>query len=215
MFLTRMAMDTNRIATQQAMTTPTLLRAAIDDAFDGEDVHPLWRIDQIMHRTYLMLLSPLRPTMASVHEAFGILGAFPSWETSYIGDELESLRAGTTWHFHLCANPHDTDAQPAEALHLLTPTNTADHKTWLIAMSARCGFSIDPAHFDVLRSEWLTFPKSPADPDLLMYEQVTYDGLLTITNPDLLNTTLVRGIGPTQYGTGLMTLEKPGAFQYV
>ena len=81
MFLTRMSMDTNRPDTMRALSDTAELERAVAGAFGGAAVSALWRLDQLNHRTHLVILSPIRPTLWPVHERYGYLGCFPSWQT--------------------------------------------------------------------------------------------------------------------------------------
>lgn len=214
MFLTRMALDTNRPDTRALLTSPALVRREVDDAFAGVHVRCLWRLDVLGRRTYLVLLSPLRPTLGAAHALYGYLGAFPSWETWDYDELLEQTLPGTRWHFLLCASPHGLLTME-ESLPAMARASTDAAKEWLCALGASCGFMTTGAEIEIVRSQWFTFQKEP-DGALLHCHQILADGLLTVTNEALFQQSFCQGFGEClEWGMGLMTLSAPGSVHYV
>lgn len=189
MFLTRMALDITRSATQQALTSPDLMDEAVRSAHYGENA--LWRIDQVRNRPYLLVQSRFRPAMWSIHEQLGIPGAFPSWESECLDDALEALAPGDRLRFRLLAMPPE-DAAPSRL------------KDWLIETGAACGFSLSAEDFDVTHGQRLALPAA--------FVTATFSGMLTVWEPERFLTALQHGIGGgRRLGMGLMTLDAPGA----
>lgn len=210
MFLTRMALDTNRAAANRALSQPDVLRDAILECFDGTMLRPLWRVDTLRDRQYLMILSLLRPTMNALHESFGILGAFPSWETTYIGDTLGDLHTGDRLSFELVAcTERMTAAQGelADRIRCLPQGTTAANRAWLLSHAENCGFEVQEADILVAPPVWQVF-KPQGSEETHLYQQARFSGVLTVTEPELFVRSVMGGIGKgRKYGMGLMTVE--------
>jgi hypothetical protein len=57
-------------------------------AFAGGNMQPLFRVETISSRLWLVVLSRLRPSLYAAHERYGYQGAFPSWETLDFDEDL-------------------------------------------------------------------------------------------------------------------------------
>lgn len=218
MFLTRMALDTNRPETQQALSSPEQMHHAVEQAADSPGQRCLWRFDRIGHKTYLLMVSCYRPAMLPLHERYGIAGAFPSWETRDYDDLLEQIIAGTVWSFRLCAG---VEAFPGteETMHRRfqrIALRTSDlQKAWLQAQAAPCGFACPAESLTVLGNGLLTL-RSEHHQRGALYHQVWFDGLLRVTDEALLRRALLEGVGfGRSYGMGLITVMKPGGILHV
>lgn len=214
MFMTRMALDINRPETQQALADPAILQKAVDQAFNGVRVHAVWRVEQLNHRMHLLMLSPLRPTLHLAHAAYGYPGAFPSWETWNVDDELYELPPQTRLHFRLCAATCAPMPQSESVQHMAQET-TASQLTWLLHRCAECGFTTAEGDVEVLQSAWVTWI-DPQTSALMTAHHATYDGELTVTDPELFAQAVVSGIGEsTRMGAGLMTVDEVKRYRYV
>ena len=140
MFLTRMALDVNRPETQALLADPARMQREVRAAFAGGNIQPLFRLEMIGSRQWLVVLSRLRPTLYAAHERYGYQGAFPSWETFDFDETLELAEAGTTWNFHLSASP--VGIQPVADPAWLDSYRLIQ---WLIRQSADCGFELREA----------------------------------------------------------------------
>lgn len=197
MFLTRMALDVNRQETEQLLKAPEKLRDTVAAAFSYGSSRVLWRIDELSFRTWLVMLSPIRPDLHEVHQRYGYLGAFPSWETLDYDRVLDEVDSGTMWDFELVAAPVGVAAAPrAEWSDEIFLTE------WLRRQGEVNGFRVQRA--SLLRTEWIPV----ADKQLLV---TRWEGRLCVTDEDLFLWALSRGIGgSTAFGAGLMTIEGHG-----
>lgn len=160
----------------------------------------------------------------------------PGWHTRPYTPFLDRITQGDTYAFRLTANPvhhiRRKDGEPTKTTAHITPTHQMG---WLLnpERQERAGFRINdkphdqrllpaglthqrrPHHGDLhtltVRDErTLTFAKNRDTPSArhqVKVVTVTYDGHLTVTDPQALRRTLTQGIGRAKaYGCGLMTL---------
>ncbi|MEU0839531.1 type I-E CRISPR-associated protein Cas6/Cse3/CasE [Streptomyces sp. NPDC005962] len=161
----------------------------------------------------------------------------PGWQSRPYVPFLDRLAEGSVWAFRLTANPvhqiRRKEGEPTKRTAHLTPTHQME---WLLdaRRQERSGFLIcekpaenrllpggtthhkRPQHGDryelmVRDQRNLSFPKQGAGNastrNRVTLVTVTYDGRLTVTDPDRLRATLTQGLGKAKaYGCGLMTL---------
>ncbi|MDO4174469.1 MAG: type I-E CRISPR-associated protein Cas6/Cse3/CasE [Eubacteriales bacterium] len=206
MYLTRIELDTGRRSTMKALTNPNLLHGAVEAAFAQPRSHALWRIDRFQGRYYLMLLSENKPDCTAITTQFGCHDIDP--ETRDYAALLHRIVPGSKWHFRLVANPTYSNGSEKSkgvrgAVHAhRTP---AHQRSWLLRQSEKHGFSIQEDDFDVVKNQWFQFYKAKNRKITLL--SVTYEGILTVTDPDAFRNLLCHGIGRGKaYGQGLLTL---------
>ncbi|MFD8731375.1 type I-E CRISPR-associated protein Cas6/Cse3/CasE [Streptomyces sp. NPDC059611] len=160
----------------------------------------------------------------------------PGWNTRPYTPFLDRLTQGEIFAFRLTANPvhhiRRKDSEPTKATAHITPAHQMD---WLLKpeRQERAGFRInEKPHDQRLLPAGLTHQRRPHHGDLytltvrdertlafaksrdtrsarhqVKVVTVTYDGHLTVTDPQALRRTLTQGIGRAKaYGCGLMTL---------
>lgn len=197
LFLTRMALDINRPDTVRLLAHPEEIRAAAASAFEGS-ARILWRLDELRNRTWLVILSPMRPDLSEVHDRYGYLGVFPSWDTLDYSEELDEAYTGTRWHFELCASPSGTMPVPREEW-----LQEAYLQTWLAAEGETRGFALCSAY--LTEAGW-----QPVGGKWMLMTR--WIGTLTVTDEDLFSWAVSTGIGGgREYGAGLMTIAAAGS----
>ncbi len=199
MFLTRMALDVNREETLRLLADPGRMQREVRAAFAGGNMQPLFRVEMIGSRQWLVVLSRLRPTLYAAHERYGYPGVFPSWETFDFDETLEQAENGTTWNFFLSASPRgiSPDDDPA----WLEPRRLIQ---WLTEQSRSCGFEI--RRCAVTHAEW-----RPADDAFILITEFT--GVLTVTDRETFTWAVSTGIGNArENGAGLMTIARNNTF---
>lgn len=195
MFLTRMALDVNREDTARLLLDRGKINQAVLSAFEYGRV--LWRIDELSHRTWLVMLSRIRPDLTALHQQYGYLGAFPSWETLDFDRELDDADDGTVWDFELCAAPVGTAPAVRESW-----TEPEFLTEWLARQGNVDGFRIQ--HSRVEEAVWLPI----GDQQLLL---VRWTGRLYVTDEELFRWAVTSGIGGArELGAGLMTIAGRG-----
>ncbi|MFD5425587.1 type I-E CRISPR-associated protein Cas6/Cse3/CasE [Streptomyces sp. NPDC127084] len=161
----------------------------------------------------------------------------PGWQSRPYSPFLDRLNEGSNWAFRLTANPvhhiRRKDGEPTKRTAHLTTTHQIG---WLLdpGRQERSGFLIrekpagkrllpagtghrnsqhggDQYELTVRDQRNLSFTKHGSDAASRQHRvtlvTVTYDGRLTVTNPERLRATLTQGLGKAKaYGCGLMTL---------
>lgn len=232
MFLTRFRLNTARREGRHLLGSPHRLHAAVAMSLAAPPPHAgngprlLWRIDRNNPAdTVLYVVSPARPDMTHLVEQAGWPASdTPGWQTYDYGTFLNRLTADSTWNFRLTANPvhhiRRKDDEPTKRTAHMTPR----HQTaWLVNRQEQSGFTIqekpqqkralpegDELQLIIRDKRNLRFTKKPGSPPVQL-TTVTYDGRLTVTDPEALRRTLTHGLGKAKaYGCGLMTLAPTG-----
>lgn len=189
----------------------------------------------------LYIASPTKPSMVGLNEQIGWPDLEPQWKTRDYEPLLSRLEKGQTWSFRLVANPvvnrsairvKDGQGHSKRLNHLTVLQQAA----WLIgedayigtgkpvpkifleqetARAERNGFHVlpDPSteipQLIVSDSRKLKF--GPGKSKNITLAVARYDGMLEVTDVDLLRHALVYGIGHGKgFGCGLMTLAPVG-----
>jgi len=77
---------------------------------------------------------------------------------------------------------------------------------WLQAQAERRGFQVQRAHIDSYRQHRL---RKPGAKEPIRYSTLDFDGLLTVTEPELFRQALYGGIGPAKgFGCGLLLIRR-------
>ena len=194
----------------------------------------LWRVDRNARaEVFLYVVSPDRPELTHLVEQAGWPRAEPDtwWKTHDYSGFLSRLETGQTWGFRLTANPVHSirrkDGEPTKPTAHVTPRHQAG---WLLKKQQGCGFEVvrrkdpDPALPEIDGYELMVhdrdsagFDKADPRPDRkgkrmrVPVVTATFDGRLTVTDPEALRRALTSGIGRAKaYGCGLMTLAPVG-----
>ena len=182
--------------------------------FRGLTIPTLWRIEQLNHRTYILILSTIRPTPIEAHERYGYPGCFPSWETWDYDGELEHIHPGMRRSFRLdAAVMADAEHSLADQVRLAAKMSARERQDWLLSQEQRLG-----CHFEELVNEQSSavFLPHPQQDQELMAQTVVFTGLLTVNDADLFRAALVQGVGALKkYGFGLMTADSPGNWYHI
>ena len=206
MVLSRIQLDTARRSTMRALASPNLLHGAVEGAFPGPRVRNLWRIDTLGDKTWLLLLSREKPDLSKAAAQYGL--AENAWESKPYEPLLNRNEAGGVWQFRLTANPTVSKSRTGDARSRVLGHITEDYqKQWLMSRAEKHGFSLRDEQFRVTESRWLRFWKGTDGGRLVTLLSVSYEGLLTVTDPNLFRQTLCEGIGRGKaYGLGLLTV---------
>ncbi len=199
MFLTRMALDTNRRETIELLSDPGRMQREIRASFAGGTIQPLFRLSMISSRLWMVVLSRLRPTLYAAHERYGYPGVFPSWETFDYDETLDKAENGTTWTFEL-------EASPVGIAPSIDPAWQDPYRLnrWLREQGKTCGFELKSA--TVLRSEWEPLGEA-------RFLRADWEGVLTVTEQETFVWAVCAGFGNgRENGAGLMTIARNNTF---
>lgn len=221
MYLTQMRLNPTRLTTKRLLTSPQITHALVLGSFSGGEADPegrvLWRLDQgPSHDLQLYVVSPGKPDLTGAVEQAG-WPTQAAWQTADYSPFLGRLELGQRWRFRLTANPVRS-ARPEEwrgkqGRGKVSPHRTVDQQVdWLVQRSADWGFTIPTNDLGslevVLRGRHTsTFRRASQGPARVAITLATFDGVLDVTDADLLRRSLAHGMGRAKgYGCGLMTL---------
>lgn len=218
MYLSRIALDTNRRNTMRALASPQILHGAVESSFpyhaDGTRDRILWRIDYFQNKCYLLLLSAEKPDFTQIANSFGYPHAMPQWETRDYSPLLERLQEGQVWRFRLRANPvHSSfrEKNPATGRgKVFAHVTLEQQRKWALAKAKHNGFMLKEENFNVVHTDWKRFYKKNSGHTVTLHT-VTFEGILTISDRERFTQSLVSGIGRAKaYGCGLLTIARCG-----
>lgn len=221
LFFTRFQINPRRRATLRLLASPQRLHAAVLSAYPPEvqagsdGVRLLWRLDSpSRHELNLFVVGPGRPSLEQLQGECG-WSEQRSWRTAVYTPFLARLEEGQQWVFRLTANPTRSIAGERGSRGAVSAHVTAEQQlSWLAQRQQRHGFEVvsrdDEPQVRVSRRERATFSKGAAGGGArVTLTRVQYDGVLRVTEPDVLRTSLTHGIGRAKaYGCGLMTLAR-------
>ena len=203
MYLSRLKLDISKRKTMLAMASPNLFHGAVENSFPCSRKRNLWRIDTLRGVPYLLILSHERPDLREAACQFGFIAPDIDAEIKDYEPFLESIENNSRWHFRLTANPVKSLANKSRGEIHAHITNHYQ-KQWLLERSEKNGFLLREDEFDVVHSQWLSFPKGK---NRVTIFSAVYEGALTVLEKDLFKNILTSGIGHGKaYGMGLMTI---------
>jgi CRISPR system Cascade subunit CasE len=228
MYLTRFRINTARREGRELLGSPHRMHAAVNMSFpdllsrDGSGPRVLWRVDQnSAAEVLLFVVSPGQPDLTHLVEQAGWPAAdTPGWQTYDYGSFLGGLTKGSRWSFRLTANPvHSIRRKEGEPTKRTAHITSRHQTAWLLSKQRGAGFAVvekqpearllehgDELQLTVRERRDLRFAKA-SERRTVSLATVTYDGRLTVTDPDVLRRTLTQGLGKAKaYGCGLMTL---------
>lgn len=216
MYLSRVEINPRLRACKQALNSPQRLHAIIAASFPaplGDEVmresaqRHLWRLDKLDHSLYVLVASPGKPDFSHLIEQIGWPAAGQKWETAFYDTFLAHLKPGQQWQFRLCANPtcSKKDVESPRMRGKVIPCLKIDEqKKWLEIKMSKHGASLNG--FELTSRGVSRFDR---DGKTITLNVATFEGILTVTDPDLLREALTNGIGRAKaYGCGLLTLAQ-------
>lgn len=206
MYLTRMRLNIAKRDTLRALSCHSWFHGAVEDALSRTNDRKLWRIDKLGGEYYLIVVSREKPDMSSAARQFGYPDDTFPWETLDYDRFLASLGKGTRWHFRLTANPSMRSRKDRT---IYAHAGVNNQTKWLMERAQKNGFAIKENEFRIVESRWLSFKKNLSENKRVTILSVTYEGIMEITDSELVSKALVTGIGRGKaYGQGMMTLMR-------
>lgn len=120
---------------------------------------------------------------------------------------LDRIKNGSKWQFRLKANPvvYKKIAQSKRGKPVAHIT-TAYQEEWLEKQAAKHGFVLEEDQWLVTESKWYRFRKGDSR-QYVRILAVTYEGILTVTDAECFQLSLMQGIGRGKaYGLGMLTV---------
>lgn len=213
MYLTRMHLNGARRGARNLLGSPQKMHAAVMSAFppgatggsDGDRV--LWRVDRSAHQSTLYISSPARPDLTHVVEQAGWPTGDNPWQTAALDPFLGQLVPGQQWAYRLTANPVRSVRNPDGGRGVVKAHLTVGHQeSWLEERAKGWGFALES--LVVTGRQRASFARrTDGAKNQVTVAMATYDGVLRVTDAELLRTAMRGGMGRAKgYGCGLITL---------
>lgn len=208
MYMSRVEIDLNKRETQRAYNQPHYFHRSVEDAFPGPRARRLWRLDSYQGKAYLIIVSDNMPNLSQIANDFGTPSTDRNSKTVDYKPFLAALSSGQTWHFRFTGNPvaavKENNGRGVQRAHV-TPEQQI---LWLVKRADKLGVEFKSETIQVVNSKWFRFKKN--EKDMVTFRQVSFEGLLKITNNQRVVEALTKGIGRQKaYGCGLLTLARP------
>ena len=207
MYISRVEIDVNNRAKIKDLSHVGAIHNWVERAFPKEILQhnrtrKLWRIDNLGGKEYLLIVSPAAPDI-SVLEIYGVKGSGSTKEYSKF---LDGIGVGLRAKFRVTLNPVIAVSEGEGKRGKIKPHVTVEHqKKFLLDRAEKNGFHLAENEFDIVERTYVTLKKEGERP--LGLSKVTYEGVLTVTDPDRFKLTLTEGFGKKKaYGFGLMTI---------
>lgn len=221
LYFTRFQLNPQRRGTLRLLASPQRIHAAVlstyppDTHTNPAETRILWRLDNpSKHEFNLFITGPARPSFEALQEQCG-WSQQQTWKTAPYAPFLDKLNAGQRWVFRLTANPTRSTAGTRGTRGTRSPHVTpAQQLAWLVDRQHKHGFEIathgEEPQVRISNRERAAFTKGiDQERSKVTFARAQYDGVLSVTNPDRLRTSLTHGIGRAKsYGCGLMTLAR-------
>ena len=204
MFISRIELDLGNNDTRQAIASPHKLHAAVENCFHEKN-RTLWRLDRIRCNLYMLLVSAHKPCFDGFSEQFCSPGE--TGETKSYEGFLSSIKNGQKLRFRLCGNPVHSVGEPGAGRGKVKPHASVRYKKeWLVKKSGKHGFALEENQFEIVETGVRQFGKKGSKSQIRISQSV-FEGVLTVTDRELLALALISGIGRAKaYGCGLITV---------
>lgn len=217
-YLTRVEVNQHRPETGTLLASPHLIHGAVNACFppSARSGRILWRLDRSRTVAALYVVSEARPDVSSMVEQYGWPNADGGWRVLNYDTILPAVKDGSMFRFRLTASPSRSiqpwDLPPGgrNPRGIRVPvTGEVDQLDWFLERSEGWGFTTVDAsgvsHVHVSHSGRSEFVKG--DGRVVTFARGTFNGVLRVTNADVLRERLTSGIGGGKaYGCGLLTL---------
>ena len=203
MYLTRINLDMTKTNTMKALVCPSRFHGAIESAESDGRTRKLWRIDELGGEKYLLILSEKELDFSNVSDRFGAERP----QTKCYDTLLDRVKNSSKWQFRLKANPvihkKDTNSHRGRPVGLI---GNKQQEEWLKKQALKNGFSLEDGMWLVTEFKWYDFKKGERRNHVRILS-VTYEGVLTVTDEELLKVALTNGIGREKaYGLGMLPI---------
>lgn len=206
MILTRLKLDPSLRKTMMALSNPNLFHGAIEQSRPGERTRLLWRIDSLNSQPYLLILSAEPLQTEKLEAQFGYPGEKAQVKSYEV--LLNHIEINTRWCFRLTANPTFSKLESEGTGRGKVMSHVSAHYQiqWLEKKAAANGFRLDGDSVKIVHTDWKRFRKEKSESPVTL-KSVTFEGVLTVTDPELFRKALTEGIGRGKaYGMGLLTI---------
>jgi len=165
----------------------------------------LWRIDRLRGKSYLLIVSQMRPDIKQL-EAYGVPN---TGQCKNYDPFLQSLTDGQRVSFRLTANPVRAVKQDEQRGKVYPHITAEKQLEYLGKRAEKLGFSLLDNDYRIVQRDFPELKKK--DGKNVKLARAIYEGNLTIENPEIFRNTLTEGVGKEKaYGFGMMTVVPEG-----
>ncbi|MDF7668693.1 type I-E CRISPR-associated protein Cas6/Cse3/CasE [Lactobacillus sp. ESL0680] len=202
MYLSRVEIDVNNWPKAKELTQLSAFHNWVEQSFpdevESEDQEPhLWRIDRLMDKEYLIIVSQTKPDSSSLLE-YGVSGTV---DIEDYDEFLSKIKSDQVMQFRLAADPsfksRDGKVEPA--------VTVKDQVRWLLEQAEKNGFQVKIPELQIISRDWpIAFHQ---DSQRVRLSSVKFEGKLVVKNVNLFKRALTNGVGLEKtFGMGLMTV---------
>ena len=204
MYISRIRLDTSKRSTQLALASPGKIHGAVETAFPVRQTRNLWRIDRIRDDLFLLIVSHEQPEMSGISSQFGFKE--DRGESKKYDGYLAGVINGTRWRFRLTANPTISRRKDAGRGTVSAHVSARYQMQWLEKKGLAHGFELITDAVEIVSDSWKSFYRKD-NGRKVQFREVTFEGILTVTDENLFRDALVNGIGREKaFGMGMITV---------
>lgn len=208
-YLSRVEIDYKKPKSQIDLKSVGAFHNWVEQSFpeewgNRERSRKLWRVDVLRGKHYLLIVSDSKPDLRRL-ETYGVAGTASAKNYDKF---LNSLINGMRMQFRVTLNPvvsiSDTPDARTSRGRVVPHVTYAQQMNFLLDRAQKLGFSLNENEFTVIERGYSLFMKSVKP---IRLSKAVYQGVLTISDADVMRKTLVEGIGKKKaYGFGMMTV---------
>ena len=208
-YLSRVEIDYKKPKSQIDLKSVGAFHNWVEQSFpeeweNRERSRKLWRVDVLRGKHYLLIVSDSKPDLRRL-ETYGVAGTASAKNYDKF---LNSLVNGMRMHFRVTLNPvvsiSDTPDARTSRGRVVPHVTYAQQMNFLLDRAQKLGFSLNENEFTIIERGYSLFMKSVKP---IRLSKAVYQGVLTISDADVMRKTLVEGIGKKKaYGFGMMTV---------
>lgn len=209
MYLTRMELDTDKRATKKLLTSRSKIHGMVESAFSGDRERNLWRLDSLGGKLYILVLSEQKPQLEVAVQKYG--KEKKGYLSKDYGALLSRISKQSKWRFRLVANPTQSVSRVKEGKRgvVRACVSVPNQEEWLKNRAATHGFLLEEGEFHVVGNDWHIFHKQEVKEKCISLREVSYEGVLTVTDVEKFKELLCHGMGRGKaYGMGLLTIMR-------
>lgn len=209
MYLSRVEIDKSNRENMRKLNHVGAYHDWIEQAFPGEiergeRSRKLWRIDCLAGKSYLLLLSEIKPNQKQL-ERYGVIGSFASKDYNSF---LSAIQQGEQYRFRVTLNPVHSILEEGRKRGKVYPLySEKDQLRFLLERAPKHGFLLTESDFMIVeKGKEKLLKKGSRHIELI---KVVYEGVLTVKDLMKFKDMLIHGMGREKaYGFGMMTVIK-------
>lgn len=206
-WLTRIVLDTRRQDVRHDLRDAVALHQRVmqlvPDQYPGrprQAAGVLFRFEDDRVRPSLLVQTRVRPVPSRLPVWYGHV------QSKDLGPLLAALRPGVAMNYRIVANTSKRLGRTSDHPGRMVPLRGPDAEQWWMRRAAACGLSLRSANTTPVND----MCGSKAG-QLVRHAATQFDGIMVVTDPDVLRSAILAGIGRGKaYGCGLLSVAPFG-----